>query len=95
VSERILHLVVRGKVQGVGFRWHVAAHARRLDLAGWVKNRSDGAVELCAAGSADALSSLESEIVRGPDGANVKEVERIQGKDEGNLPKPFSIMRER
>ena len=45
-----VHLVVRGRVQGVGFRWFVKEVARGLDLAGWVKNRADGGVEVVAEG---------------------------------------------
>ena len=51
-----IHLEVRGRVQGVGFRWYVVDKARELRLAGWVKNRGDGNVELAAAGEADALA---------------------------------------
>jgi len=95
VSAATLHLIVKGKVQGVGFRWHVAGHARRLGLTGWVKNRSDCAVEICAAGAPEQLAKLEAEVVRGPEGATVTEVERLGEPDDSELPKPFSIVRER
>ena len=45
-----IHLRIRGKVQGVGFRWFVREQARRCDLAGWVRNNPDGSVELAARG---------------------------------------------
>ena len=82
-----------GGVQGVGFRWYVAEEARRLDLAGWVKNLNDGSVELCATGSARALAALEDAIAKGPSGARVSAVERLEGRDERDLNKPFSIVR--
>ena len=90
-----LHVIVRGRVQGVGFRWFVADLARRLDLDGWVKNRADGAVELCASGPALNLSALEREVARGPNGAHVERLERVDSSNAEILPTPFSIVRER
>lgn len=82
-------------MQGVGFRWHVSERARRLGLGGWVKNRLDGAVEICAAGPQEALDQLESHILRGPEGAEIQEVERVTGSDLADIFKPFSIDRGR
>ena len=42
---RRIHVIVHGRVQGVGFRWATGAEARRLGLDGWVRNRDDGTVE--------------------------------------------------
>lgn len=67
-------VVVRGVVQGVGFRWFVQRAASDLGLQGWVRNRPDGSVELAAEGSADALESLLGAVREGPDGAWVSEV---------------------
>ena len=64
-----IHLEIRGRVQGVGFRWYVVDTARELRLAGWVKNRSDGNVELAAAGESDALARFEAAVTSGPPGA--------------------------
>lgn len=94
MSDDTLHLVVKGKVQGVGFRWFVVDEARRLGLAGWVRNNADGSVELCARGSAAALQSLESHVRSGPRGSRVTEVKRVEGQSEANLREPFSIVRE-
>jgi len=66
-----LHAVVRGRVQGVGFRWFVREQARALDLAGWVANRRDGSVEVEADGAPDAIAGLRQALARGPDGAAV------------------------
>src|SRR6266513_4335274 len=63
-----IHLEIRGRVQGVGFRWYVVDTARELRLAGWVKNRSDGNVELAAAGESDALARFEAAVTAGPPG---------------------------
>jgi acylphosphatase len=59
-----IHLEIRGRVQGVGFRWYVMEIARELGLSGWVKNRPDGIVELAAAG--DSAAQTRSSSSRGP-----------------------------
>jgi acylphosphatase len=66
--------VVTGRVQGVGYRAATAAEARRLGLAGWVRNRPDGAVELEAEGPADAVAALLAWCRVGPPSAKVREV---------------------
>ena len=70
-----LHLVIRGRVQGVGFRWFVVRRAEGLGLGGWVRNREDGAVEVEADGPRAALERLLAMLRRGPEGARVTEVE--------------------
>ena len=70
-----LHLVVRGRVQGVGFRWFVRNEAERLGLAGAVWNRRDGAVELEAAGVRERLDLLLERVRGGPPGARVATVD--------------------
>jgi acylphosphatase len=69
-----LHVQVKGRVQGVGFRWFIRVSGRRLQLSGWVRNRPDGTVEVAAAGSEDRLAELRKLVSKGPDGANVSEV---------------------
>jgi acylphosphatase len=71
-----MHLLVRGRVQGVGFRAFVFRQARALGISGWVRNRADGSVELEAEGEAAALDGLEEAVTRGPAGARVTAVER-------------------
>jgi acylphosphatase len=88
-----IHLEIRGRVQGVGFRWYVVDTARKLRLAGWVKNRADGNVELAAAGEMDALARLEAAVSAGPPGARVEEVRRLGGVPADSLQSPFGIVR--
>ena len=66
---------VRGRVQGVGFRWFVEAEAHKLRIAGWVRNNSDGAVELLAVGTRAQLAALQAKLWQGPRAARVDDVE--------------------
>ena len=89
-----LHAVVRGRVQGVGFRWFVRERARELGIRGWVRNRSDGSVEVEAAGESESLDRLRQWLARGPAGAHVSGLDDLPGSGgEAELPKPFSIVR--
>jgi acylphosphatase len=67
----VLHFLVQGRVQGVGFRWFVHREASELELRGWVRNTEDGDVEVVAAGSAEDLDELRQSLRRGPRGSRV------------------------
>ena len=68
-------LVIRGRVQGVGFREWMIARAQALGLSGWVRNRADGAVEALVAGEADAVEEMMRLCRRGPRLAQVSSIE--------------------
>jgi len=70
----VVHFLIRGRVQGVGFRWYVQREAGELDLRGWVRNTEEGDVEVVAAGSPGDLNELRSSLRRGPRGARVDNV---------------------
>jgi|SRR5882672_5782079 len=72
--------LVRGRVQGVGFRWFVEREAHILGIAGWVRNRSDGTVEVLAVGTRDQLSGLHSRLREGPRAARVDDVEESEAE---------------
>jgi Acylphosphatases len=79
--------LVGGMVQGVGFRWFVARHARGLGLAGFARNLPDGRVEVVVTGGDDAaLSRLEELLRAGPAHARVEHVEREDQVDDPQLP---------
>lgn len=69
-----LHILVRGKVQGVFFRVFTKAVAKELSIAGWVRNLDDGMVEIMAQGKKAPLELFLKQISHGPPAAKVKEV---------------------
>ncbi|HSY92160.1 MAG TPA: acylphosphatase [Candidatus Binatus sp.] len=71
--------LVRGRVQGVGFRWFVEREAHILGIAGWVRNNHDGGVEVLAQGTRDQLSGLHGRLCEGPRAARVDAVEVADG----------------
>jgi acylphosphatase len=77
--------IVRGRVQGVGFRWFVDHEARQLGLAGWVRNNIDGTVEVLAMGSADQHAALLAKLQRGPRAARVDEVQQLPAEPVAGL----------
>ncbi len=72
--------LVRGRVQGVGFRWFVEREARTLGIRGWVRNNFDGTVEVLAMGSREQLLSLRQKLRQGPRAARVDEVEESEAQ---------------
>ncbi len=77
--------VVRGRVQGVGFRWFVEREAYLLGIAGWVRNNADGSVEVLAMGSSNQLVGLRSRLRAGPRAARVDDVEEVETKPVAGL----------
>ena len=68
------HLAVHGRVQGVGFRYALQHEARRLGLAGWVRNRHDGSVEAAVCGPQEAVEKLIDWARHGPPSARVTDL---------------------
>ena len=67
----VLHFLVQGRVQGVGFRWFVHRQASQLELRGWVRNTEEGEVEVVASGSEADLAALRRALREGPRGSRV------------------------
>ena len=72
--------VVRGRVQGVGFRWFVEREAHILGVTGWVRNNADGSVEVLAMGTRDQLAGLRSRLREGPRAARVDDVQESEAR---------------
>jgi acylphosphatase len=69
------HLRIRGRVQGVGFRYAMAEQAKRLALCGWVRNRADGTVEAVVSGASSDVEEMLGWAHEGPAGAQVASVD--------------------
>lgn len=83
-SQEALHVTIRGRVQGVGFRAFALTAATYLSLTGWVRNRWDGAVEIHAEGDRAQLEAFLTEVRRGPRSSNVSEVDYDWKQPDGN-----------
>ncbi len=86
-----VRFLVRGRVQGVGYRWFVWREAERLALRGSVRNLPDGSVEVVAQGVEEVLERLERALTRGPSGARVDRVEKTEVPHDMNLSNEFEI----
>ena len=76
-----VHLLIHGRVHGVGFRHFVLRRARELGLGGTVRNRPDGTVEVEAEGGVAKLRELVEAVRQGPPGARVSRVEDAWSED--------------
>jgi DNA ligase D-like protein (predicted 3'-phosphoesterase) len=83
-AESAVRAVVRGQVQGIGYREAVLRRAHRLGAMGWVRNAEDGSVSVHAEGSEGAVEELLAFLREGPRGARVSEVEVERVKAEGH-----------
>ena len=81
--------VVRGRVQGVGYRWFVSREAERLGVRGFARNLGDGSVEVIAHGSDESLRSLEDALQKGPSYARVSGVEKTDVPHDVQVPSSF------
>jgi acylphosphatase len=87
MSEKIVRLVITGRVQGVGYRYFVENQANARRLRGWVRNRRDGAVEAIVAGSPEGVDELIAACWRGPAASRVADVQVVAiGAAAADLP---------
>jgi acylphosphatase len=77
----VRYYIVKGRVQGVGFRWFVHREAAALGLKGWVRNTDTGEVELVAAGEPEKLAMLRAALDRGSRGSRVDAVHESELED--------------
>ena len=83
VRQVLIDVVIRGRVQGVGYRAWVEQQANARNLEGWVRNRRDHSVEALFAGPADAVADMIAQCRRGPPLARVEKVQEKPGEPDG------------
>ncbi|MFY9841568.1 MAG: acylphosphatase [Terriglobales bacterium] len=84
-SLQARRFLIRGRVQGVGFRWFAEREAHILQVAGWVRNNHDGSVEVLAMGTREQLAGLRSRLQEGPRAARVDKVEESEAEPVAGL----------
>ena len=89
-EQHTRRFVVRGRVQGVGFRWFVEREASTLGIFGWVRNNFDGSVEVLASGTREQLNQLRRKLQEGPRAARVDDVDETEARPVEGL-KTFRI----
>jgi acylphosphatase len=92
----IRHVVIRGRVQGVGYRMWTEDEARERGLEGWVRNWRDGSVEAVFAGTPEAVDAMIEACRRGPPGARVDAIDQREADAAGLAPRlageAFSVL---
>jgi acylphosphatase len=88
----VRYFLVKGRVQGVGFRWFVHREAAELGLRGWVRNTDTGHVEVVASGDPDVLAELKAALRKGSRGSRVDAVieQELNDSEDAKLG-PFEI----
>ncbi len=89
MQPRIVHVVIRGRVQGVGFRAWTRHQAQLRGIEGWVRNRRDGAVEALLSGREDAVEAMLDACREGPRTGHVEDV-AVSSGDEALIAEPGS-----
>lgn len=92
MSTRTVMVRIRGRVQGVGFRYWTQDEAERLGLAGWVRNEPGGSVKALLSGADAAVAEMLERLREGPRGAVVSEVEMLPPGVQ-DVPADFRILR--
>jgi acylphosphatase len=88
-SRNTLHLLIYGRVQGVFFRQSMQREAQLQGISGWVRNRSDGAVEAVVQGEPAAVEAMVRWAKRGPERARV---ERVDTEPDGGVYSGFEVI---
>ena len=85
------HLLISGKVQGVGFRYWLYIKATKKNIRGWVKNKITGEVEALLIGNSEDVNDVIKQCERGPSSSNVIQI-RIQDYQQEYSKKSFNIL---
>lgn len=90
-ERKAIRVRIGGRVQGVAYRVWTRTEAKKLGLAGWVRNEEDGSVTALIVGTEDAVSAMMTRFWKGPNGASVSRV-TSENVDPGGEPKGFEIL---
>ena len=90
-SKRILHVIIHGRVQGVGFRAWTHHQAELHGLGGWVRNRRDGTVEAVFSGSDESIEAILKACRQGPRGAVVERIEPVEDAEGADPGSSFEV----
>lgn len=93
MKENSKHLIISGRVQGVGFRYFTYRNAQKFQLTGWVQNLNDGTVETVLQGSSENIEQMLERLREGPPSARVHDIKEIDGNAGNNQYDEFSIRR--
>ncbi len=88
---KVISFRVRGRVQGVGFRYSAKCRAEDLSLTGWIQNRPDGDVQGCASGHVNRIEAFGDWLWEGPTYANVTHVQIDEIDDDPVQSSPFAV----
>lgn len=87
------HLIISGRVQGVGFRYFTYRSAKGLGIKGWVQNLHDGTVETVLVGSHENIEKMVNKLKEGPPSSRVQNIEEVDGQINAENFNDFSIRR--
>lgn len=87
------HLIISGRVQGVGFRYFTYRTAKELNIKGWVKNLQDGTVETVFTGSPENVYNMKEKLKEGPPSAKVQKIEEVELTTDTDNFHDFTIRR--
>ncbi len=90
--SRTEHVMIHGRVQGVGYRAWAQHQAQLHGLSGWVRNRRDGAVEAVMSGPDDAIAAMLKALAQGPQGARVNGIEHLDDNGRVMVSDGFEIL---
>lgn len=82
-----VYVKIKGRVQGIGFRWFAVREAKRIGgISGWVRNEADGSVEILMSGAEDKIDEMLLSCRKGPALSRVDSVEFVVGRRSSFLP---------
>jgi acylphosphatase len=91
MTDRTAHVLIHGRVQGVGFRAWIHHQAELHGLKGWVRNRRDGAVEVLFSGPDDLVEVMLKTCGQGPRGSAVERVEPVETEEDARSMDGFEV----